>query len=165
MRITAVGWLLSSVGVLIVSCSVSEKRDRDDDDDGGSGGTPIIVLCEEQCVADQPAGEIDYRAVRSCLLCGACAVACENDHGGVCDDTATELGCSGQSSSCVQCINGECALKQNADTTFAGACATQATTCAMNTPCVTLNNCVAICVEGGVGGAGGSAGAGGAGGG
>ncbi len=140
------------------SCSVSDTLPGG----GGSGNTgpDPTVACEEQCVPLHPAGEVDYRALRGCMLCSACADACKGAAAGVCADTALESasGCSAiAGQDCALCVDGACALSQNADLTFTGVCAPQAQVCAMNVACVQLNGCVADCVAmpPGTGGAGG----------
>lgn len=129
------------------SCSVSDTLPGG----GGSGNTgpDPTVVCEEQCLPLHPAGEVDYRALRACLLCSACADACKSAAAAVCGDTALESAsaCSeiaGQD--CAACAAGACALSQLPDLTFTGVCAPQAQLCAMNVGCVQLNGCVADCV-------------------
>jgi hypothetical protein len=126
--------------------------------EGGDGGQLIITepgpteICELQCVPVHPNGEFDYRALRGCLLCQACADICTDHSGEQCGaGGAIDTGCSAQSFSCGDCVVGPCALTQNVDTTFGGFCAQFGTNCSLNPECVLLNNCVVKCIEQGVG--------------
>ncbi len=126
------------------------------EDDGGSFGggverePDITARCEEQCAPLHSAGEADYRASRSCVLCDACYVVCENE--GVdlsaCPNEPTTDGCSANHFTCAECVAGTCAQFQDPATTeWSGLCAAQGTTCFDNVECVALTNCVRSCVE------------------
>ena len=128
------------------------------EDEGGDGGQVIVTepgpteICEGQCIPIHLNGEFDYRAMRNCLLCQACADICTDHSGEQCGAGGTiDTGCSVQAFDCSDCIGGPCALSQNPDTTFAGFCAQFGTNCSLNPECVLLNNCVVTCIEQGVG--------------
>jgi hypothetical protein len=171
MDLSRLPLLLAGACFAFAACSVSNTRKVDDDGSGGATSTTttgstssgMTGMCEDTCIPMHPDGEADYRGLRSCLLCSACADACSNENGGVCDAPA-EAGCSAMAGSCADCLGSACALEQLADTNFAGVCATQGAICSMNIACVGLNNCVANCAMGGASSSGvGGAGAGGAG--
>lgn len=133
----------------------------------GSGGGMVAQNCQLACEFKYPGAVEAYEALKSCLVCRACRDVC----GGSCGQA--DLGCSAQSADCSSCIVSPCALSQQPDTSFTGACAMEGEACAMSSDCVGLNNCVAHCVEttgpsgssgssGGSEGTGGSGGAGGA---
>ena len=140
----------------LAACSVSDELPQGKaSEPPGPGPTTV---CETECVPIHGAGEADYRALRSCLLCDACAEICESQDEGICE-AANESGCSAEAADCQSCIGSPCAFEQLPNTTFAGVCAETATVCAGNPACVALNNCVSTCVA--TGGAGGAGGAGG----
>lgn len=144
---------ISAVGAaLFMACSGGADPVEDDGEDfngpGGGAKPDITALCEEQCIPTYPAGETDYRATRSCLLCDVCYNIC--DFEGVnlafCPDALeAPQSCSGLHQSCDECVNGACALDVNANPAT-GLCAGQYATCQNNTDCVGLTNCVSSCV-------------------
>ena len=147
-RLLVCAWVALGALVLGVACSISE------DSDGGAGGgesaPDITTLCEEECIPLYPAGEVPYRNLRGCVFCGACFDVCTAELGAaICPDGGGDLGCSVQSTDCATCINGACALLQNPDTSFIGACAVPGQQCGDVVECVSLNNCVADCVADG----------------
>src|SRR5690606_731365 len=100
--------------------------------------------CEAICVPMYPEAEEAYRALRACLLCRACATHCEPQVGDLCDPQPELDGCSMTETSCDECVASPCALAQQPDTTFVGACAVEGNACQQAPGCVTLNNCVAM---------------------
>ena len=127
-RLLVCAWVALGALVLGVACSISE------DSDGGAGGgesaPDITTLCEEECIPLYPAGEVPYRNLRGCVFCGACFDVCTAELGAaICPDGGGDLGCSVQSTDCATCINGACALLQNPDTSFIGACAVPGQQC------------------------------------
>ncbi len=124
-------------------------------DEGSGAGTTFVPepgpteICETQCIPQHPNGEWDYRALRGCLFCDACPTICVDQATEICAgrDGGADLGCSAQAFHCADCIGGPCALVQNPDTTFAGACAQFGTTCSANLECVLFTNCVVKCLE------------------
>lgn len=144
MRVWFVGGAILSAFTLGAACSVTGS-----DDDGGSGGSRPpgkTEECEAICLPAHPAGEPVYRALRECLLCRACANICAPDVGDLCEPQPDLDGCSQASATCEACVEGPCALLQQPDTTFVGACAAEATTCIQAPDCIAINNCVAECV-------------------
>jgi hypothetical protein len=144
-------------GLVVAACATEGPKDSDDDDGSGGASTSTSAstgpgpteVCEEQCIPQHLQGEVNYRNLRECLLCFACATACENDHGDACPKGITESPsmCSSLAMSCQECINGGCALVQLADTKFMGICAVNADACSKDIECVALNNCVANCTQ------------------
>jgi hypothetical protein len=134
-----------------IACSGTEPRAIGGT--GGAGGSlpTVTELCERECVALHPAGELDYRATRSCLLCSACYDVCEAD--GVdlsmCpDELEAPNGCSAFHTTCSACVSGSCALKEGpTSASHSGLCAVQADNCSNNTACVAFTSCVSECVE------------------
>jgi len=127
---------------------------------GGAGTPSPAAQCQAFCEAEHPDAVTAYRALSSCLLCDACHDRCGAELPAACG--AMELGCSADATDCASCIASPCALEQQPDTTFKGACALAGAECAASTGCVALNNCVASCVVSTGPGSTGSGGAGGA---
>jgi hypothetical protein len=143
-------------GIVVAACSVSDGKNSSDDDDDGSGGSGNTAMpgpteqCEAICAPMHPNGEMQYRTLRTCLLCYACYDACKDDAGPACPQGQEQpAGCSAMAGGdCATCLppTGQCALVQNPDTSFAGVCANDATACSFNPECVGMNNCVSDCV-------------------
>jgi hypothetical protein len=156
-------WVVGAVGIfawlLVAACSI----EGGDDDDGAGAGRPPgpTEECEAIYVPMYPAAEEAYRALRACLLCRACANHCASEVGDLCEPQPELDGCSMTATNCDECVASACALSQNPDTTFIGACAVEGNACRDTPDCVTLNNRVAMCVNAppGTGGAGGTGGA------
>jgi hypothetical protein len=125
----------------------------------GSGGSSPSAACQAACEAEHPDGVDAYRALATCLVCEACHDRCGAELGSACG--SMDLGCSADATDCASCVASACALEQQPDTTFKGACALAGAECAASSDCVALNNCVASCVvstgPGGTGGGGGEA--------
>ena len=147
------GYVLVCIGVVVVLMACSSGQEPVEDNNTtfpgppGSGGkepTPTEV-CEEQCIPAHAAGETDYRAVQTCLLCDACHAVCLAE-GVPLECSAGSNGCSPFFTTCAECTASDCALVQQPDTSFFGICAGQATTCVANQECVSINNCVSSCV-------------------
>jgi len=149
MRVVLVATAVAVCFVWTAACSIEGTSD----DDGDGGGQTIIEpgpteVCEEMCVPQYAAGEVEYRIFRACLLCNACASACETDAAGVCAEAMVQASdaCSSLAPDCASCIVNPCAVEQQPDTTFVGLCAAEAGACQANQPCLSLNNCVNNCV-------------------
>ena len=156
---------LSSVilgAAFALNCSVSDGPVEGSGGDGGASTTTSnggaggggangsnLEQCEAMCVPMFLDGEADYRLLRECLLCGACADACVDVSESVCVNGTTEVGaCSAMAGGdCDACVAGPCALMQMQDTTFTGLCAPFGAACSANTNCLQINNCVADCVS------------------
>ena len=154
--------------MLALACSPSNSMENGEATAGG-GGTPVSVTCNSYCSEQHPAGVQSYGNLYNCLLCGACFDVCTTEIStGICQEGAAETGCSMSSNDCASCMNSSCALQQQVDTTFQGACAAEGDACSKDTNCLTMYNCVVTCNSNGgppsegTGGAGGTSGAGGA---
>lgn len=152
-------FFIGTVAVVVVACTVDKTSGSDDDDTGSttnaassSTGPGITETCEEQCQATFPNGVTDYHNVRLCLVCWSCGDKCKEEHRtNVCEDGVGQApeGCSAQFPTCQECIESDCSLVQNPDTSFAGVCGPIASICSANPDCVRMNNCVADCVAAG----------------
>jgi hypothetical protein len=138
--------------LVAVACSTSNVPADDDDGLSGGGGEPppplpdVTIQCEQQCAPLYPIGQTDYVVLRHCTLCEACFTSCTTDYPEICPNGGFEGGCSGFQPTCGGCVADPCTQVQLPDTSFAGYCATAASTCANNMDCVRLNNCVGECV-------------------
>src|SRR5690606_11427695 len=138
-------WLTGGAFVLVFAlggaCSIEGR-------DGGGESRPPgpTEECEATCFPKHPDGESAYRALRSCLLCRACANLCEPSVGDLCEPQPALDGCSSSWATCEDCVASPCALQQQADTTFVGTCAAEGNACLQTPGCVSLNNCVASCL-------------------
>jgi hypothetical protein len=154
----SVGWLSLLFAIAVSSgapsCAVNDTLPGSGG--GGPSGPSATKKCEDMCVPVHPVGEPEYRVLRECVLCGACADACRGSDDGACVNGATEAAtCSAMAGNdCAACVASACVLDQLPDTTFVGVCAPFAAACAANIECVVLNNCISECVAMGVGGGG-----------
>jgi len=148
------GRWLACIGALTIAiaCSSGQEPVEDDSDTfpgpPGSGGSQPnqTDICEQQCIPLHAAGEVDYRGLRTCLLCDACYDVCVAE--GVALDCAPgSNACSGFAATCAECTASTCALDQQPDTAFLGVCAVAAGVCQANQACLTISNCVGKCIE------------------
>jgi hypothetical protein len=150
-QLAAILCVFSAAAAGSTSCSISDTLPEDGGGSGAGGpsGPSPTKVCEDQCVPLHEGGEADYRILRECMLCGACADACVDSDDGACVNGAVEnpAMCSAMAGGdCAACVASPCVLSQSADTTFLGLCAPFASVCSMNTPCVQLIGCIDDCV-------------------